>query len=106
MDIRLNEFRRANLKRSAEVFFPIDSWTPAQYACALAGEVGEACNLIKKQFRGDEISTKEIADELADVLVYLDLLAARLDIDLVEALISKFNEVSARRDSLIFITTS
>lgn len=37
-----------------------------------------------------------IADELADVLTYLDLLAAMQGIDLGRAAIEKFNEVSRR----------
>ena len=38
----------------------------------------------------------DLADELADVLCYLDLVAAHYGIDLEKALISKFNEVSRR----------
>jgi hypothetical protein len=66
------------------------------WACALAGETGEACNLIKKLRRGDAIDTEDIGKELADVVIYADLLAARLGIDLGEAVVQKFNEVSDR----------
>ena len=77
-----------------------------RWACALSGEVGEICNIIKKQLRGDYQDTESaakarqaISDEIADVLTYLDLLAASMNIDLSEALIKKFNEVSKRRNS-------
>lgn len=39
---------------------------------------------------------KQIADELADVLTYLDLLAEVLGVDLGRAAVEKFNEVSER----------
>ncbi len=37
-----------------------------------------------------------IAEEVADTVIYADLLAARLGIALEEAVIAKFNEVSIR----------
>lgn len=100
-------FRAANQRRCEETFHPVDEWSPTDWACALAGEVGEACNLIKKlrRLRGsmaDDADVKrnnlkvKIGKELADVMAYLDLLALRLGIDLEAATIQKFNEVSAR----------
>jgi NTP pyrophosphatase (non-canonical NTP hydrolase) len=41
-------------------------------------------------------TNKQIADELADVVTYLDLLAAVLGVDLGQAVADKFNEVSIR----------
>ena len=64
---------------------------------AMAGESGETCNLLKKLRRGEKISVEDIASELADVITYADLIAARLDIDLGEAVRKKFNIVSKRR---------
>jgi NTP pyrophosphatase (non-canonical NTP hydrolase) len=63
----------------------------------MAGEAGEACNLIKKMRRGDHVNLKQVADELADLVIYADLLAARLDINLGAAVVDKFNEVSAKK---------
>lgn len=77
---------------------------------ALAGEVGEAANIIKKLRREYDLTTgfdlsqghdrqamrHRLASELADVQCYLDLLAASAGIDLGEATIKKFNEVSQR----------
>ena len=40
-----------------------------------------------------------IADELADAIIYADLLATRLDVSLEDAIIRKFNEVSERMGS-------
>lgn len=88
------EFRIANVTRCERSFHMCNDWTPTDWACALAGEVGEACNLVKKLRRGEAIPAQQIAKELADVITYCDLLAKRLDIDLESAVIDKFNEVS------------
>lgn len=72
---------------------------PTRREAALAGEVGEACNVIKKVRRGDRTmddARPDIANELADAVIYLDLLAARAGIDLGNAVAAKFNEVSER----------
>ncbi len=66
----------------------------------LAGEVGEACNVIKKMeremlgLRGSRATKKQLADELADVLICVDLIAMDQDIDLGDAVIRKFNATS------------
>ena len=85
-------------------------WSPAQWLQAVVGELGEYANFRKKYERGD-LSSGEFAElaakELADVQTYLDILALRcLDpevgephqtgVDLGQATISKFNEVSLR----------
>lgn len=54
-------------------------------ALALAGEVGEALNLIKKDWRGDAGTAERrvlLAEELADIRIYLELLAAACSVDL------------------------
>lgn len=107
------ELRKANLTRCEGTFHPINAWSPTDWATALAGEIGEACNLIKKLRRLDdadaELDTElrraclrgEIAKELADAVIYADLLAERLGIDLGAAVREKFNLVSERRGSSI-----
>jgi NTP pyrophosphatase (non-canonical NTP hydrolase) len=74
-------------------------WSPAQWLQALVGELGEYANQRKKFERGDIAQTTFYAaasEELADVAVYLDLLACRLGIDLGMAIIAKFNRTSMR----------
>ena len=79
----------------------LDAWRPTDWACATAGELGEACNLIKKQRRGEDIPLEAIAHELADTVIYLDLLAHSLGIDLGDAVVRKFDIVSDRVGSSI-----
>lgn len=81
-------------------------WSPAQWLQAMVGELGEYANVRKKFERGDitaqefrELATKE----LADVQIYLDLLAYQLGIDLGQATMDKFNEVSERVGSNVYI---
>jgi NTP pyrophosphatase (non-canonical NTP hydrolase) len=74
-------------------------WTPAEWLEAVVGELGEYANIRKKYRRGD-ITQDEFMQmarhELADIVVYLDILAFRLGIDLGEAVIQKWNLTSIR----------
>jgi len=100
--------RQANLAR--QKFWGYDTgfgdWSLSDWAVATAGELGEACNIIKKMNRARDglVGNTEsdgdlqaaLADELADTIIYLDILAARAGIDLGDAVIAKFNLVSER----------
>lgn len=81
-------------------------WSPSQWLQAVVGEIGEYANIRKKFDRGDidELKFKELAGhELADAITYLDILAAQLGIDLGDVIIKKFNIVSNRVGSNVFI---
>ncbi len=81
-------------------------WSLNDWLTAVTGELGEAANVLKKVRRGDftiNQAMPELADELADVATYLDILANQCGIDLGKAIIEKFNRVSAKVDSNIFI---
>lgn len=95
-----SDLRRANARRLPDFVAhyggngSMEGWSAAEWTNALAGEVGELCNLTKKIGRGQDIPVKMIADELADTQIYLDLCAQKLQIDLAAATRSKFNERS------------
>jgi NTP pyrophosphatase (non-canonical NTP hydrolase) len=111
--MKLSVLRVANVRRCEEVFHKLDHWSPTDWACALAGEAGEGCNAVKKLRRladgtntakdpqTEDEAIKQIGFELADTIIYADLLAARLGIDLSEYIEVKFNEVSARMKSKV-----
>ena len=111
--MKLSVLRVANVKRCEEVFHPLHHWSPTDWACAMAGEAGEVCNAVKKLRRlADGTNTakdpqnesdclKAIGKELADTIIYCDLLAARLGLDLSFEIESKFNEVSRRMNSAV-----
>lgn len=107
--LTFNALRKVNMARCEEVFHSINDWSPTDWACALAGEAGKTCNAVKKLRRHSDgtNTTKDpqttqacinsIAEELADTIIYADLLAARLGIDLGKAVCDKFNKVSIIR---------
>lgn len=81
-------------------------WSLAEWCNAVTGELGEAANLIKKVQRGDytlEESRQDLADEFADIVTYLDILAMRAGVDLGEAVKNKFNFVSRLVGADVFI---
>lgn len=63
--------------------------------------------MIKQKRRGDFVNSnsnnveKSFAHEMADIVIYLDLLAARMKIDLGAAVREKFNVVSDWKSSKI-----
>jgi NTP pyrophosphatase (non-canonical NTP hydrolase) len=81
-------------------------WSLAEWLESVVGELGEYANNAKKFRRGD-INGDEFkalaAKELADVQIYLDILAYRCGVDLGAATRAKFNEVSFRVGAPIYI---
>jgi len=93
--------RIANSERQME-WDPDNKITPSYRGLEAAGELGEACNVIKKLererlgIRGSRATPQQLAEELADVIICIDLIAMDFDIDLAQAVEDKFNETSAR----------
>ena len=93
-------------------------WTVSDWALAVAGETGElaevlllyslmtmslgkAENVMKKMRRKDfnpAVVVDDISEELADVVIYLDMLADSLGIDLGKAVMYKWNKKSEQLD--------
>lgn len=91
--------RLENERRCEESFYPVASRSPNDWAAAIAEECGEVARIAKRIRDGkitEEEAYVEMAHELADVVMYVDLLAARLGIDLAGAVAEKFNLVSER----------
>ncbi|MBI1261281.1 MAG: nucleotide pyrophosphohydrolase [Rhizobiales bacterium] len=68
----------------------------------MAGETGEACNIIKKLERerlgivGSRATLEQLAEELADVIICVDLIAMSVGINMEAAVRSKFNVTSEK----------
>ncbi len=115
--------RAQNSSRLARWHGDDEDWTLADWSNAMCGEAGEAANVVKKirrtdsvlwdkqKYSGDgatghakladlsavearKVLVEHLADELADVICYADLLAHHAGIDLAEAVCNKFNRVS------------
>lgn len=93
--------RAANLQRQEE-WDPKNKITLTYRATELAGETGEACNIIKKLAReqlgiaGSRATVIELAAELADVVICADLVAMDYGINLGYAVRAKFNTTSQK----------
>lgn len=69
-------------ERMTAHLFPVFSNTNERFlTLALCGEVGELANMIKKRWRDDVDLTEEIRDEIADIRVYLELIAKAFDVE-------------------------
>lgn len=86
-------------------YFPAHNSDGLEFlGCALAGEVGEICNEIKKWSRGDfdfvELAGR-LRNELPDALIYLVMLAGAMKINLNTAYAEKkeYNEQRFGTDS-------
>jgi NTP pyrophosphatase (non-canonical NTP hydrolase) len=110
-DLTFRNMREQNVARAQRWHpnFPHDDeWNGADWSNAMCGEAGEAANIVKHLrrletghagHRGDESTLRdELALELADLILYADLLAAKYNINLGISVAYKFNVVSRRQD--------
>lgn len=110
--LSFKQLRKANLKR-AKRWHPkgLNDWSVNDWLVAFGGEAGEALNAGKKyrrivssvQQNGNvpanvKEAKENIMKEIADTLIYADLVAARLGMSLEDAIIEKFNEISIREN--------
>lgn len=109
-ELSFAELRRVNLDRCINAFkHELADWSLSDWFTATMGELGEAANIAKKLNRiRDGIDAanaahetkdylqSELADEIADTFLYLDLTAASEGIDLASAVATKFNKTSEK----------
>lgn len=107
--LTFDAFRKANVTRCVK-WHPagIGSWSPSDWLVAALGELGELASEVKMFNRdrdglaGNKVAytpderRKRMESEAADVVTYLDLFCAERGIDLGQAIVRKFNEVSER----------
>ena len=109
MTIDLEAFRRLNVDRARNGFRCYDNQPLTYWTTALAGEVGELCNMVKKMQRVElggvdggssytakDITKEKLKEEIGGIAIYLDLMASLLDIDLGEAIRDTFNDKSRK----------
>jgi NTP pyrophosphatase (non-canonical NTP hydrolase) len=119
MKLDLSALRPLNVQRATEGFKCYNNQPLTYWTTALAGEVGELCNMIKKMQRverggvdgGSSYTAKDITkemlkEEIGGIAIYLDLLASLLDISLEEAIIDTFNSKSEKYGFEQFIKVS
>jgi NTP pyrophosphatase (non-canonical NTP hydrolase) len=107
MSLDLQTFRTINIDRARNGFKCYDNQPLTYWTTALAGEVGELCNMIKKlqrvelggvdggsSYTAKNITKEMLKEEIGGIAIYLDLMASLLDIDLTEAIVDTFNNKS------------
>lgn len=88
----------------------LEEWSVSDWGVAMAGEAGEVCDAIKKlrriecliesnnlkQPRDKDRAIAQIAQEIGDTFIYLDLLAQRLSLNIEDCIRDTFNRISER----------
>lgn len=109
--LTISSLQRAHIERQEE-------WCPEQKpdlsfrGNEMAGEVGEACNVIKKLererqgWRGSRATKEQLAEELADVVHTAVLCAITAGIDLEPAVFDKFNSTSEKNGLMSRLTAA
>lgn len=99
----MDTLRMANQSRQ-KLWDPNNDITATYRMLELAGEVGEAANIVKKLERerlglvGSRDTVEHLAEELGDILICTDLVAAKYKINLRAVAIGKFNAASIKNN--------
>lgn len=108
--VTFNVLRGANRNRQKE--WPGNEQADVAFrAIEVAGEAGEVAEAVKKFLRaargikGSTATSQDVADEMGDLLVSLDLLADAMGIDLGAAVLRKFNMTSEKYGMRTYIGT-
>jgi NTP pyrophosphatase (non-canonical NTP hydrolase) len=111
-ELTIGRLLMINLRRCTEDFnHQLNDWSVLEWGGATAGEVGEACNVAKKLVRirdgfdkmnkgatAEELKS-QLGKEMADTIHYMCLWSIAAGIDLEEALVKTFNEISEKYGS-------
>ena len=117
--LTFSEFSKINRTRceSPDGFHhTLDSWSLSDWITAVTGEVGEAANIAKKLNRvrdkipGNTETPEELRqalkDEIADIFIYLDLMAQSQGFLLEDIVPEKFNRTSKKVGYPLVLKTS
>ncbi|QDG78331.1 MazG-like family protein [Labrenzia sp. PHM005] len=99
--MKFSDLRQANITRQKE--WPGNDQADIAFrGLEVAGEFGEVAESLKKYLRGQRgikgstATLEDVASEMADSIIALDLLADLMGIDLGEAVARKFNATSEK----------
>ncbi len=91
-------FSKKNWGRNLETFTECSEWEPSDFALAAMGPTGYLAHLFAREKRGEKINEGQYYEEIADAVIYLDLLCTSLGGNLEEVIARKFNDTSAEED--------
>ncbi|MGS4884599.1 MazG-like family protein [Roseibium sp. MB-4] len=99
--MKFSDLREANITRQKE--WPGNDQADIAFrGLEVAGEFGEVAEALKKYLRGTRgikgstADLQDVANEMADAIIALDLLADQMGIDLGAAVTLKFNATSKK----------
>lgn len=104
--LTIQKLTETALERSHRWKDPFESvpWSLSDWVVATVGEMGEACNIIKKlnraknKMKGNKEDVQQLqahlAAELGDTMIYFVQMASIAGVDLEKAVISAFNRKS------------
>jgi NTP pyrophosphatase (non-canonical NTP hydrolase) len=99
--MKFSDLREANITRQKE--WPGNDQADIAFrGLEVAGEFGEVAEALKKYLRGTRgikgstADLQDVANEMADAIIALDLLADQMGIDLGAAVTRKFNATSQK----------
>ena len=99
--MKFSDLRQANVTRQKE--WPGNDQADIAFrGLEVAGEFGEVAEALKKYLRGTRgikgstADLQDVANEMADAIIALDLLADQMGIDLGAAVTRKFNATSQK----------
>lgn len=99
--MKFSDLRQANVTRQKE--WPGNDQADIAFrGLEVAGEFGEVAEALKKYLRGQRgikgsaASLEDVAAEMADAIISLDLLADQMGVDLGAAVAKKFNATSEK----------
>lgn len=101
-------------RKRQEEYHDINLWSTLEWAGSMCGEAGEAANIAKKIKRIDcgskkkskksrEELVRHLGEELADTVLYADLIAISLGLELEDLIKDKFNKDSLKDGSKYFL---
>lgn len=116
MSLSFEHFSNANRERceAPDGFrHKVSGWSEAEWLAAATGEMGEVAHVVKAMLRkrdglisntlSDEELQNMLGEEIADTIIYLDLLAQKAGLSIEEAIRNKFNTMSEKIGSQIII---
>lgn len=108
LDVPFSDRNRKRCEAKNGFNHSLESWSISDWFLAVLGELGEAANVAKKlnrirdgipgnaQYETEDYLKEKLAEEIADTLIYLDLLAQRCGLDLEIIRNDKFLKTSKK----------
>lgn len=116
MKLDLQQLRSMSAERAKYGFKTYENVPITYWTTALAGELGELCNMIKKlervshggidggsSYTAANITREMLSEEIGGIAIYLDILAGLIGISLEDAIIETFNSKSEKYGFVQFL---